>query len=86
MAQRWPWHMMGSITAVLFVYVWLGLIFHSVPLPRVSGAVFLFGLFGSAALSIAAGWRGSKWWYLVTACFGASLVLLWIGEFLIERH
>jgi hypothetical protein len=35
---------------------------------------------------IAAGWRGSKWWYLVTACFGANLVLLWVGEFLLERH
>jgi hypothetical protein len=86
MTQRWPWHMMGSITAILLVYVWLGLFFHSIPLPHVNGAGFLIWLFGSIALSIAAGWRGSKWWYLVTGCFAASLVLLWVGEFLLERH
>ena len=86
MTQRWPWHMVGSITAVLLVYVWLGLFFHSIPLPQVNGAGFMIWLFGSIALSIAAGRQGSKWWYLVTACFGISLVLLWIGEFLLERH
>jgi len=86
MTRRWPWHIMGSATAVLLLYVWLGLTVPSVHLPRVSGVAFFLWLFGSAAISVAAGRRGSKWWYLLTICLGLSLALIWIGEFFLEQH
>jgi hypothetical protein len=77
---------MGIVAAALLLYAWAAIVFHAIPMPKISGVEFLVLLFGSVALSVAAGLRGSRWWYLVTACFGGSLLLLWVAEFLFEHH
>lgn len=86
MARRWPWHMLGLIAALTICYAWLAVLSRKLPVPPLSGGAVLGCFFASLALSILAGWRGSRWWYLVTACFGVTLVLLWIGQFMWETR
>jgi hypothetical protein len=58
----------------------LPLIFHKLSVPRIS-ALWAIGWFlTSGLLSIIAGFKASRWWFLVTACFGTTLLLIWMGE------
>jgi hypothetical protein len=84
MTQRWPWHFMGLLAGVLLLYPWLAVFSRVVPLPHVHGGAFALWFFGALTLSILAGWRGSRWWYLITGCFALTLVLIWIGQFIHE--
>jgi hypothetical protein len=80
MTNRWLWHLAGALSATSLLLMWLPAFAHSLSLPHIS-AWWLVGWFlSSTFLSIAAGYKASRWWFLVTACFGVTLVLLWIGE------
>jgi hypothetical protein len=84
MVRRWPWNLLGLITAVPICYAWLAVLSHRLPIPHMPSLAFVGVFIASFLLSIVAGWRGSKWWYVVTACFGITIVLVWIGEFMWE--
>jgi hypothetical protein len=86
MARRWPWHLLGFIAGLSICYAWLAVLTRKLPVPPMMGGVFIGWFLGSVLLSIAAGRRGSKWWYLVTVCFGLTLVLLWVGEAMWESR
>jgi hypothetical protein len=80
MTKRWPWHLIGTASATFFALIWLTLFFHHLPVPNIS-TLWVIGCFLIAALlSIIAGYKASKWWFLVTACFGVTVVLVWIGQ------
>jgi hypothetical protein len=72
MTKRWPWNVIGTTAAASFVLMWLPLFFHRRVVPHIS-AWWVIGWFvGSALLSIIAGYKASRWWFLVTACFGLT--------------
>jgi hypothetical protein len=83
---HWPWHLIGALAAASLLLMYLPLIFHHLSVPRIS-ALWVIGWFLiSGLLSIIAGYMVSKWWFLVTACFGMTLLLIWIGEAVWESH
>jgi hypothetical protein len=84
--RRWPWHFMGTTAAVSLLLMWLPIFFRPRSLPRISLWWLVGWFFCSALLSIAAGYKASRWWFLVTVCFGLTLILLWIGEVLWESR
>jgi hypothetical protein len=84
--SRWRWHFIGAMTAVSLLLMWLPMFFHQLPLPRVSAWALVAWFFSSALLSIIAGYKASRWWLLVTVCFGITLLLIWIGEAIWESR
>jgi uncharacterized membrane protein HdeD (DUF308 family) len=59
--------------------VFLPLIFH-LPVPHIS-TMWLVGWFVvSEVLSIAAGHKASRWWFVVSGCFGLTLILLLVAQ------
>jgi hypothetical protein len=78
--KRWLWHLIGAITAALLLFIWLPLFVHNLAVPHISTWWIIGWFVGSATLSVVTGYKASRWWFLVTACFGVTLILLWIGE------
>lgn len=78
--RRWYLHLCGMIAAGFLVLMWLPLFVGHLSIPRISSMVLAGGFLGSVLLSIVAGYKASKWWFPVTASFGVTLILLWIGQ------
>ena len=36
-------------------------------------------------LSVVAGLKASRWWFIVTGCLTALLGLIWVAEYYVER-
>jgi hypothetical protein len=72
-------HLCGTIAAVSLALMWLPLFVRNLPLPQISSMWLVPWFLGSILLSIVAGYKASRWWFLVTACFGLTLTLFWIG-------
>ena len=80
------WHLIGTLTAVSLILLYSPLIFHDLPLPHMS-ALWVVGWFLiSMILSVIAGFKASRCWFLVTALYGLALLVLWVGEAVFEYH
>jgi hypothetical protein len=84
MAQRWPWNLIGLLTAASIVYTWLAVFLRKLPTPHMSEGVFIGWFFGSLVLSIAAGRLGSRWWYVVTGGFVLTFLAIAGGMAMLE--
>lgn len=83
---QWRLHLIGALAAASLLSMYLPLIFHRLPVPRMS-ALWAIGWFLiSGLLSIVAGYKASRWWFLVTVCFTLTLFVLWIGEAIWESR
>ena len=85
MVQRWPWNLVGLLTAISIGYTWLAVFFHKLPTPYMSQGVFIAWFFGSLVLSIVAGRFGSRWWYVVTGCFVLTFIAISAGMAMLEH-
>jgi hypothetical protein len=85
-AKRWLWHLTGAVAATSLLLMYSPLIFRHLPVPHIS-AMWAIGWFLiSGLLSVVAGYKASRWWFLVTACFGLTLTLVWIAEAIWESR
>jgi membrane protein implicated in regulation of membrane protease activity len=66
-------------------YAWACIAFKIMPMPRVSGAIFILWLFGGAALSTVVARKTSRWWYAVTVFYLFTYLAIVVGEYLFER-
>lgn len=84
--KRWRWHLIGAMTAASLLLMYLPLIFRHLPVLHIS-TLWVIGWFViSGLLSIIAGYKASRWWFLATACFGLTAALLLVGQALWESH
>ena len=86
--SRAPWvgHICGIIAVAFLVHLVLATAIRSLPVPVVSGWVFVLMYAGAIGLSVLAGRLASRWWYVLTVLFVLSTILLVIGEYLWESR
>jgi hypothetical protein len=84
--RRWGWHVIGALTTISLLLMYSPLIFHNLPLPHMSAWWVVGWFLVSMILSVIAGLKASRWWFLVTALYGLTLLLLWVGEAIWEYH
>jgi hypothetical protein len=65
-------------------YAWACVAFKTLPLPRVSGGIFIVWLFGGAILSIVVARKASRWWYAGTAFYLLTYLAIVVGEYVFE--
>jgi hypothetical protein len=83
---RWVGHLCGFVAALFIAHLTIASLVHSFPVPHVSGTTFIAMYLGAIVLSLAAGLKASRWWFMVTVLLVAMILLIWAAEAFFERR